>query len=259
MSTPTSRVRSLLVMVSLLVGVVAAAGGHLLWLDSSRDDTTLAHSSDLDVRPPLGSEGVAGAEHTTSTTPGSSEETPPATPSTTTSATPDTASSPEPPTDSSTSPPSEPDDTTPGESEPAEHVEPAEPEPEEPAGPVGAEPGAAVVELVNAERADAGCGPVRADHRLRDSAQAHSDDMAEHGYLSHTSQDGTTFDERISDAGYPSPAAENIAMGMASADAVMEAWMNSDGHRRNILNCDISTIGVGVNSDGWYWTQNFGY
>ena len=38
-----------------------------------------------------------------------------------------------------------------------------------------------------------------------------------------------------------------------------QAWMDSEGHRRNILNCDITAIGVGVNSDGWYWTQNFGY
>src|SRR5690606_40078660 len=44
---------------------------------------------------------------------------------------------------------------------------------------------------------------LRVDHRLTESAQAHSDDMAEHNYLSHTSLDGTTFDERISEAGYP--------------------------------------------------------
>jgi uncharacterized protein YkwD len=39
----------------------------------------------------------------------------------------------------------------------------------------------------------------------------------------------------------------------------MEMWMESDGHRRNILNCDLNAIGVGLDTDGWYWTQNFGY
>ncbi|MFF5985690.1 CAP domain-containing protein [Prauserella flavalba] len=116
-----------------------------------------------------------------------------------------------------------------------------------------------MVDLVNDERADAGCPAVTVDSRLTRAAQKHSDDMARREYLSHTSPDGRTFDERIRDEGYPRPAAENIAMGLSSPEAVMDAWMSSDGHRRNILNCDITTIGVGVNSDGWYWTQNFGY
>ncbi|MEU6645033.1 CAP domain-containing protein [Saccharomonospora sp. NPDC046836] len=112
---------------------------------------------------------------------------------------------------------------------------------------------------MNAERADAGCAAVTIDSRLAAAAQAHSDDMAQNEYLDHTSQDGTSFDKRMRQHGYPRPAAENIAMGLSSAQAVMDAWMSSDGHRRNILNCDITAIGVGLNANGWYWTQAFGY
>ena len=100
---------------------------------------------------------------------------------------------------------------------------------------------------------------MRVDHRLTESAQAHSDDMADTTTCRTPRSTTPTFDERISEAGYPHPAAENIAMGMASAEAVMDAWMDSEGHRRNIVNCEITAIGVGVNPDGWYWTQNFGY
>jgi uncharacterized protein YkwD len=83
--------------------------------------------------------------------------------------------------------------------------------------------------------------------------------MAINRYFSHTSLDGRTFDERIRDAGYTRPAAENIAKGQRSADDVMRAWMNSKGHRANILNCSYAAIGVGLDTRGWYWTQDFGY
>ena len=115
-----------------------------------------------------------------------------------------------------------------------------------------------VVALVNEERAGAGCPAVTVDARLIAAAQGHSSDMAANGYFSHTSQDGRTFADRIRAAGYPSPAAENIAAGQRSARQVMQAWMNSSGHRANILNCGIRTIGVGLDTRGWYWTQNFG-
>jgi uncharacterized protein YkwD len=115
-----------------------------------------------------------------------------------------------------------------------------------------------VVALVNAERADAGCPALVVDARLVAAAQGHSTDMAVNDYFSHTSQDGRTFADRIRAAGYPSPAAENIAAGQRSAAEVMRAWMNSSGHRANILNCDLKAIGVGLDTRGWYWTQNFG-
>jgi uncharacterized protein YkwD len=116
-----------------------------------------------------------------------------------------------------------------------------------------------VVSLVNSFRADAGCGPVTADDRLAAAAQGHAEDMSERDYFSHTSLDGRTFDERIRNAGYPSPGAENIARGATTAEQVMQMWMDSDGHRRNILNCDLSAIGVGLDRDGFYWVQNFGF
>jgi uncharacterized protein YkwD len=81
--------------------------------------------------------------------------------------------------------------------------------------------------------------------------------MAANGYFSHTGRDGRSFADRIRAQGYPSPAAENIARGQRSASAVMQAWLNSAGHRRNILNCSLRAIGVGF-APGNVWTQDFG-
>lgn len=116
-----------------------------------------------------------------------------------------------------------------------------------------------VITLVNASRAQSGCGPVRVVGELADAAQGHSTDMADRDYFDHTTPEGVGFAERIVEAGYPSPGAENIARGQTSATQVMNSWMDSDGHRANILNCQLKTIGVGLDKDGWYWTQNFGY
>ncbi len=119
-----------------------------------------------------------------------------------------------------------------------------------------------VISLVNAARADAGCGPVSANGALTSAAQAHSADMAANDYFSHTSQDGRSFADRIRAAGYSGGAmAENIAAGQSSASSVMAGWMDSAGHRANILNCTYRHIGVGVaqgGSYGTYWTQDFG-
>lgn len=116
-----------------------------------------------------------------------------------------------------------------------------------------------VVALVNEARDLAGCKPVTVDDRVVKAAQGHSADMAERDYFSHTTPEGVGFAARMRAAGYPSPGGENIAMGQRSADQVMRAWMNSDGHRRNILNCGFTTIGMGLDTRGWYWTQNFGW
>jgi uncharacterized protein YkwD len=119
-----------------------------------------------------------------------------------------------------------------------------------------------VVTLVNKERVDNDCGPLTVDVHLTAAASAHSADMAERKYFSHTTPEGTTFDQRIVAAGYAAPGAENIARGQKSAESVMEAWMNSSGHRANILNCKLTTIGVGLDAtdkNDWYWTQDFGY
>ncbi|PPS71406.1 MULTISPECIES: CAP domain-containing protein [Streptomyces] len=120
---------------------------------------------------------------------------------------------------------------------------------------------AQVLSLVNEERAKVGCSPVAANSALTDLAQSYSEDMAARGFFDHTDPDGHTPWDRAEKAGISNLGGENIARGQANAAAVMDAWMNSPGHRANILNCDFKTLGVGVElgSGGPWWTQNFGY
>ncbi|MEO3808924.1 CAP domain-containing protein [Sphaerisporangium sp. B11E5] len=133
-----------------------------------------------------------------------------------------------------------------------------------PAGAEGLPPAqleAAAVRLTNQERTRRGCAPLRVDGRLTRSARAHSRDMAAKGYFDHTSPSGTTPWQRMARAGYSNSAAENIARGYASAEETVRNWMANPGHRRNILNCQITTVGVGVAYGGGdiWWTQDFGY
>ncbi|MBB2913885.1 uncharacterized protein YkwD [Streptosporangium becharense] len=118
-----------------------------------------------------------------------------------------------------------------------------------------------VVRLTNAERQKAGCGPLTHDPKLRSAAQGHSADMAAGDYFDHTSRDGRTMTDRIKASGFsPMRAwAENIAMGQRTPTEVVRGWMNSPGHRANILNCAYTHIGVGVADSprGIYWTQDF--
>ncbi|WP_329167819.1 CAP domain-containing protein [Streptomyces sp. NBC_01267] len=120
---------------------------------------------------------------------------------------------------------------------------------------------AAVLSLVNQQRAQAGCRPVQADGDLAALAGAFSDDMAARGFFDHTDPDGATPWDRADKAGVTGLGGENIAKGQSDATAVMNAWMNSPGHRANILNCDFKTLGVGVHfgSGGPWWTQDFGF
>ncbi|AZQ32565.1 sigma-70 family RNA polymerase sigma factor [Streptomyces cyaneochromogenes] len=118
-----------------------------------------------------------------------------------------------------------------------------------------------VVALVNKERSAAGCGPLAEDGLLNKAAQGHSEDMAARGFFDHTNPDGEDPGRRITEAGYRwSTYGENIAQGQQTPEAVMESWMNSPGHRANILNCSFKDIGVGIHdgSGGPWWTQNFG-
>lgn len=119
---------------------------------------------------------------------------------------------------------------------------------------------AEVLRLVNVERAKVGCTPVRADAQLAALAGAFSADMAERGFFDHTDPDGDTPWARAEQAGVSTLGGENIARGQADAAAVMASWMDSDGHRANILNCDYTTLGVGVQfgDGGPWWTQDFG-
>ncbi|WP_406455285.1 CAP domain-containing protein [Streptomyces sp. NBC_00876] len=120
---------------------------------------------------------------------------------------------------------------------------------------------AAVLSLVNQERAKVGCSPVTASSSLASLAQNFSDDMAARGFFDHTDPDGKSPWDRAAKASVSGLGGENIARGQADAAAVMAAWMNSDGHRANILNCDYKTLGVGVHfgAGGPWWTQDFGF
>jgi len=119
----------------------------------------------------------------------------------------------------------------------------------------------AVLVLVNAERAKAGCRALTVDSRLAAAARKHSADMVARDYFSHTTPDGVSFSQRIDAEGYQwSRVGENIAAGQRSATEVMKAWMKSPGHRANILNCQFRNIGIGVVQNGRspVWTQDFG-
>ncbi|MEO3977285.1 CAP domain-containing protein [Streptomyces sp. CAU 1734] len=120
---------------------------------------------------------------------------------------------------------------------------------------------AQVLALVNQERAKVGCAPVRFDSSLAALAGAFSSDMAARGFFSHTDPDGDSPWDRAEQAGVKNLGGENIARGQMDAAAVMNSWMNSEGHRANILNCDYKTLGVGVDmsAGGPWWTQNFGF
>ncbi|MFI5822571.1 CAP domain-containing protein [Streptomyces rishiriensis] len=120
---------------------------------------------------------------------------------------------------------------------------------------------AEVLSLVNEERAKVGCSALSANSALSDLAEKFSDDMAARGFFDHTDPDGATPWDRAAKAGISDLGGENIARGQADAAAVMAAWMNSPGHKANILNCDFKTLGVGVHlgPGGPWWTQDFGY
>ncbi len=120
---------------------------------------------------------------------------------------------------------------------------------------------ATVLALVNQERAKAGCSPVRADASLALLAEDFSQDMAARGFFDHTDPDGATPWDRAEKAGIDGLGGENIARGQTDAESVMDSWMNSEGHRANILNCNFKTLGVGVHMGpgGPWWTQNFGF
>ncbi|MER7000920.1 CAP domain-containing protein [Streptomyces sp. NPDC000410] len=118
-----------------------------------------------------------------------------------------------------------------------------------------------VTALVNEERRRRALPELLTDERLRRSSRAHSEDMAARNYFSHVAPDGRRPVDRMSAAGHPAPAAENIAKGQPGPATVVLAWMKSPGHRANILHPDVRSLGVGLGtgSGGPWWTQNFGY
>ena len=148
-------------------------------------------------------------------------------------------------------------------SQPEEPDAPETPsEPDTPAQPDGSASVLAyeqeVVTLVNAERAKYGLSALTLDAALCGYARVKSQDMHDQGYFSHTSPSyGSPFDMMRSFGVSYQYAGENIAMGYSSPAAVVNAWMNSEGHRANILSANYTLIGVGYVADGGYWTQWF--
>lgn len=115
-----------------------------------------------------------------------------------------------------------------------------------------------VVKLVNAERAKAGLPALKEDWELSRVAKYKSQDMHDKNYFDHTSPTyGTPFTMMKSFGITYKSAGENIAKGQQSASEVVNAWMNSAGHRANILNKNYTHIGVGYVKDGNYWSQMF--
>jgi uncharacterized protein YkwD len=234
----------------VLGAVVVTAGAGVTWaaLDgedrgrsdrvagSTTGDTSAAEDAVARTAPPAPSPTAAPSD-TVSASPTRSAK-PKRTTASTRTATPTAEPTPEPATTSATAP------------RPAEDV----------AAPA-AGPEAEVLALVNEERAVAGCAPLTADDRLTRAADDYSDVMAGSGVMSHTGPDGSTMASRVEAAGYPwSALGENIARGQADAASVMGSWMNSPGHRANILNCSFTHLGVGVHfgDGGPWWTQDFG-
>ena len=115
-----------------------------------------------------------------------------------------------------------------------------------------------VIRLVNEQRAKNGLKALTANWELSRVARYKSQDMVDNRYFSHTSPSyGTPF-QMIKAFGLTyRTAGENIAYGQRTPQAVVNAWMNSSGHRANILNASYTQIGVGYVSSGHYWTQMF--
>jgi uncharacterized YkwD family protein len=115
-----------------------------------------------------------------------------------------------------------------------------------------------VLELVNVERQKAGLSPLKMDEPLRKVARLKSEDMKANGYFDHNSPTyGSPFDMMKKFGISYTMAGENIAMGQRTPEAVVTAWMNSPGHRANILKPGYTFIGVGYVASGSYWTQEF--
>jgi len=124
-----------------------------------------------------------------------------------------------------------------------------------------------VVQYTNEYRRDHGCPDLKLNDQLTEAAQQHSENMATNDFFSHTAPDGSTPWDRIEAAGFAfSLAAENIFAGARTPKETVEGWYNSEGHRENMLNCELEYIGVGyyyLEDDTGeinfhtYWTQVF--
>ncbi|WP_280880153.1 CAP domain-containing protein [Streptomyces pseudovenezuelae] len=250
------------VSAAVAIGTVAVATGSMPGLDNYKlggggggDKVQAAGTPTNSATEQGGTSGSAENRDDGSSTSRDSDRA--ASPSTIPSTSPSTAAPSKKPTEKPVETPSEKPTTTPSEKKPAPPAKTSSPI------TVSAESAAEaqVLQLVNAERAKVGCSPVAANSALSELAEAFSDAMAAEGFFDHTDPSGATPWDRAAKLGIAGLGGENIARGQADAAAVMEAWMNSPGHKANILNCDFKTLGVGVHlgEGGPWWTQDFGY
>ncbi|WP_418303847.1 CAP domain-containing protein [Paenibacillus crassostreae] len=115
-----------------------------------------------------------------------------------------------------------------------------------------------VLTLTNQERAKGGLKPLATDAPLTESARAKSTDMRSNNYFDHNSPTlGSPFDQMKARGIDYKSAAENIAMRQRTPEEVVKGWMNSPGHRANIMNGNYTHIGIGYDAQGHYWTQQF--
>ena len=105
---------------------------------------------------------------------------------------------------------------------------------------------------------------LKVESHLELAAQKHAEDMANRNFFDHVNPDGLAPTDRIRNSGYPMTGSwatgENIAKGQPTAQDVMNSWMNSPGHKANILSSNFKELGVGhyVKNGTHYWVQNFG-
>jgi uncharacterized protein YkwD len=238
-----------LLLAAVMAGSLTAGAHYGPWLQPAGDEalaadarptTTAVPAPALAAAPPLASTTTVPESTTVAPT---TTETPPAT-----TAPPATAATRVAPAGPA---------TTRAKSAPAARVAAA------PVAPPGSGWQGEMLASVNASRAQAGLAPLVACGALNRAAQNYADTMAASGVLSHTGPDGSTLTSRVRAAGYNmAPGArsvsyaENIAQGQPSVAAVMAGWMNSPGHRANLLAPGTTHIGVGRH--GVWWVQNFG-
>lgn len=138
--------------------------------------------------------------------------------------------------------------------------------------PVSAGPEQSVLASINAVRAKAGCGPLKVNAKLMAAAKLQARNMAEKDFFGHRGKDGRGFASRVSGQGYKYRfAAENIAAGQPTPQRAVQAWLDSPGHRRNIMDCKFRETGIAMvyqaddrplrgqsGSLRYYWVQVFG-
>lgn len=149
----------------------------------------------------------------------------------------------------------------PAPTDPPEPTVATPPAPSPSARPTTPSPERQLVDLVNAERAKAGCGPLRIDPKLHAAAQKHAEDMVARRFFDHVNPDGARADARLTAAGYRwSQWGENLDRGPGAPSVVVSRWMDGGIHQSNMLDCAFKDVGIGVATGpaGLYWTQDLG-